>query len=166
MEDSGKREQFGSGAVRDTAEGKPKMHFLAPFVWQNIIPDTDPLSEVGTWVSAFLRLGNTCYLESAFDVVMGEIGYDRLCNWLEEGAKKYDSFNWAKGMPVSRCLCSLGRHMLDYMASDDKEDHCAAMACNLMFIIHFIRNKPELNDMPVYDKLLQENKNDIPSKSV
>jgi hypothetical protein len=60
----------------------------------------------------------------------------RLGQWLAEGAKKYARRNWEKGIPVERSLASLKRHINLYMEGKKDEDHLAAAACNLMFMIH------------------------------
>lgn len=49
MEDSGKRQQFDSGAVRDTADGKPRIDLISPYAqWR-----------IGEW----LRKGAEKYAE-------------------------------------------------------------------------------------------------------
>lgn len=114
MHDSGQREQFGTGAVRDTADDKPRMGLISPF--------------------ALRRLGE----------------------WLRLGAKKYAPRNWEKGMPFSRVVDSLERHVQAYKAGDCGEDHLAAIMCNAMFLAHYEemiergRLDCELNDMPDY----------------
>jgi hypothetical protein len=94
MHDSGKRQQFKTGAVRDTAEGKPRIDLISPFA------------------------------------------LDRLGKWLELGARKYSERNWEKGMPLSRMLASLCRHLNKYQQGDQSEDHLAAIMCNAMFLAH------------------------------
>jgi hypothetical protein len=60
----------------------------------------------------------------------------RLGLWLQLGAKKYDRRNWEKGIPVERSLASLKRHLNAFQEGKTDEDHLAAIACNIMFIIH------------------------------
>ena len=95
IKDSGERQEFNTGAVRDITEDKPALELISPF---------------------FER---------------------RLGMWLEKGSRKYAKRNWEKGMPIERCLASLKRHTTSYVAGDDDEDHLAAIACNIMFIIHY-----------------------------
>lgn len=95
MQDSGERQTFESGAVRDTAEGKPRPDLFSPFA-------------------------------------MERIGF-----WLEAGARKYSEHNWSKGIPASRCLASLHRHLMKYMQGATDEDHLSAVATNCMFLLHF-----------------------------
>lgn len=115
MKNSGQHQSFSTGAVRDTAEDKPRPELISP------------------------------YFE------------DRLANWLAKGANKYEARNWEKGIPISRCIASLRRHTSAFMKGLVDEDHEAAIACNIMFIIHYQemikRGKlPEdLDDMPHYE---------------
>jgi hypothetical protein len=131
MKDSGKRQSFGDGAaVRDSSEGKPQMHLLSPWVWMHL--------PYGRHIGAFLLDRNGSHLHDAFTEMLQKYGWDRLCVWLELGAAKYSEFNWAKGMPVSRCIDSLGRHLVKLAAGEEDEDHAAAAMCNIMFIIHYL----------------------------
>jgi hypothetical protein len=95
MHDSGERQQFTTGAVRDTAGDKPRIDLISPF--------------------AKRRLGE----------------------WLRKGASKYSERNWEKGMPISRVLASLERHLTAYEAGENDEDHMAAVMCNAMFVLHY-----------------------------
>jgi hypothetical protein len=115
MKDSGERQQFESGAVRDTTTGKGRFDLISP--------------------------------EMLF----------RLTKWLEAGASKYDDRNWEKGMPISRCVDCAMRHLVKYLDGWDDEDHLAAVVTNVMFIMYFEENKPELQDLPKWqDKIKQE----------
>ena len=40
-------------------------------------------------------------------------------------------------MPYCRTADSLVRHIYQWLAQDDSEDHLAAIACNTMFLMHF-----------------------------
>jgi len=94
MKDSGQRQRFSTGAVRDTALDKPRPDLISPFAM------------------------------------------DRLGEWLRAGAEKYTPRNWEQGIPISRCLASLYRHLLAYQRNEMDEDHMAAVMCNAMFILH------------------------------
>jgi len=114
MHDSGNRQSFATGAVRDTADDKPRPDLVSPFAME------------------------------------------RLGEWLRLGAVKYRERNWEQGIPVSRCVASLARHLMKYQQGCRDEDHMAAVMCNAMFILHFeemIRRSllpSELDDMPTY----------------
>ncbi|HUU93700.1 MAG TPA: dATP/dGTP diphosphohydrolase domain-containing protein [Phycisphaerae bacterium] len=94
IKDSGQRQEFATGAVRDLACGKPRLELISP---------------------VFLR---------------------RLAAWLAMGAEKYAARNWEKGIPMDRSMGSLLRHINQYREGLRDEDHLAAAACNIMFLLH------------------------------
>jgi hypothetical protein len=116
MEDSGKRQNFDTGAVRDTAEGKSRPDLISPY--------------------AQMRKGL----------------------WLALGAQKYAERNWEQGMPISRCIASMERHIQQYKMGMTNEDHLAAIAVNAEFIMHYeemIKRgilPATLDDMPKYEQ--------------
>jgi hypothetical protein len=61
----------------------------------------------------------------------------RLGDRLAKGAEHYGERNWEKGMPVSRTIASLERHLNQYKRGCNDEDHLAAIMFNVMAIIHF-----------------------------
>lgn len=75
---------------------------------------------------------------------------------MRKGAEKYDERNWEKGIPISRCIASLERHLLAFKSGSNDEDHMAAIRTNASFIMHFQemiargRLPATLNDMPDY----------------
>jgi len=93
--DSGQREEFDSGAKRDTQTGKPRY---------DLIP-AGPLK--------------------------------RLAELMARGAEKYDDNNWTKGMPASRFLASLMRHIEAYRLGDREEDHLAGVVFNAFALMYF-----------------------------
>jgi len=50
----------------------------------------------------------------------------------EDGAYKYGRNNWQQGMPLSRYIDSLYRHMWKFMEGDESEDHAGAVVWNAM----------------------------------
>lgn len=116
MHDSGKRQDFESGAVRDTADGKPRPDLISPH--------------------ANLREGA----------------------WMEKGARKYAERNWEKGIPISRCVASMCRHLEAYKLGQTDEDHLAAIRTNASFIMHYEaeikagRMSKAIDDMPKYEQ--------------
>lgn len=93
--DSGERQDFTSGAKRDTQSGKSRYDLIPP----------GPLK--------------------------------RLADLYARGAEKYGEANWQKGMPTSRMLASLMRHLESYRLGDREEDHLAAVVWNAFAIMHF-----------------------------
>jgi hypothetical protein len=84
---------------------------------------------------------------------------ERQGHWLRMGAAKYAERNWENGMPFSRCVASLKRHVMKYQQGKHDEDHLAAIMFNAMALIHYEemiergRLPAELNDMPNYDTI-------------
>jgi len=93
--DSGQREEYDSGARRDTQEGKPRYDLIA----------AAPLK--------------------------------RVAELMARGAVKYGDNNWAMGMPSSRFMASLMRHVEAYRLGERDEDHLAAVVFNALAIMHF-----------------------------
>ncbi len=96
IKDSGKRESFVTGAVRDIRVGKGRYDLLYP---------------------GFFK---------------------QLAVHVEQGAVKYADRNWEKGMPIGRTLDSCIRHLLQWQEGDREENHLAAAACNIMFLMFYI----------------------------
>ncbi len=63
--------------------------------------------------------------------------YTRIANHYGGGAKKYDPWNWSKGMPHSVFHASLTRHVFKIIDNATNEDHWSAMFFNAAAILHF-----------------------------
>ena len=86
----------------------------------------------------------------------------RLSKHYESGSKKYARRNYMKGIPVSRFMDSALRHIYQYLDGDDKEDHLAAIAFNILGAMQMeLRNKDML-DIPerVNKNIFEYTKND------
>jgi hypothetical protein len=53
----------------------------------------------------------------------------------EDGATKYGRNNWKKGIPLSRYVDSLYRHLWQFMEGDNSEDHAGAIIWNAMAMV-------------------------------
>lgn len=88
-----------------------------------------------------------------------------LAEVLTFGARKYAAHNWRKGMPWSKCIASLKRHLIAYeMGIDYDYDpecegcqaktclnhtgllHIDQIQCNAMFLSDYARTHKELDD--------------------
>lgn len=78
----------------------------------------------------------------------------RLSVHYERGAKKYDRWNFRKGIPVSSFIDSACRHLAKYQCGCDDEDHLAAAAFNVLGAMLMENTRPEMVDLP-----LREGKN-------
>ena len=81
----------------------------------------------------------------------------------EDGALKYGRDNWQKGIPLSRYIDGLNRHLWKWKAGWTDEDHEGAMLWNVMCLVetcNMIRQgklPPELDDLPerpVYNQMI------------
>lgn len=54
----------------------------------------------------------------------------KLARRFEDGAAKYERDNWKQGIPLSRYVDSLYRHLWAYMDGDKTEDHLGAIIWN------------------------------------
>ena len=54
----------------------------------------------------------------------------KLAKRFEDGAAKYKRDNWKQGIPISRYVDSLYRHLWAFMEGDETEDHLGAVIWN------------------------------------
>lgn len=74
--------------------------------------------------------------------------YYRLAMLYGGGAKKYDPWNWSKGMELSVFHASLMRHIDAIIGGDIEEDHVCSVFFNAAAIIHFkIIERHDLDDV-------------------
>jgi len=74
--------------------------------------------------------------------------YTRLAYHYSHGAKKYDPWNWAKGMPLSTFHASLMRHIYAFISDEPDEDHLSAIFFNAASILHFKQiNRHDVDDI-------------------
>ncbi|TKI56555.1 hypothetical protein E8L90_14375 [Brevibacillus antibioticus] len=69
----------------------------------------------------------------------------------ELGEVKYgDGRNWERGMPIREFMDSASalRHIFQYMAGDNQEDHLAAAAWNLNCAMHLEETMPHMQNAP------------------
>lgn len=77
----------------------------------------------------------------------------RLAKRGTDGAKKYEDYNFTKGIPLKTYVDSLYRHLAAYQSMDTSEDHLAAIMWNAMGLM-FTEDRigdgvlpPELDDL-------------------
>lgn len=84
-------------------------------------------------------------------------GLARLAKVYTDGSKHYGDRNWEKGMPLSRCVASMERHLMAFKQRDNSEDHLAQMVWNGMAILHYQEMMAQgvlprtLDDLPKYE---------------
>lgn len=167
--DSGARQEFGTGAVRDIQEGKGRCDLMPLDILAQLMNDGILRS-----IALFQYEGNVAYLFTALDMFsahwddgMTKAGqYDIIIQrqstmalevaiHFEEGAKKYGENNWQKGIPVKRYIDSAVRHYLKFLRGDKDEPHDRAFCWNIMCAIWTCKHKPELNDYHDVDKSIK-----------
>ena len=164
LKDSGARRDFGTGAVRDVAEGKGRCDLLpldivAKFVGLAGSKERDRLL---VCIENYTRTGCIECLYGAlntFQEVQGEDKYTlmlEVAKQYEDGARKYNDRNWENGIPVHCFIDSGVRHYLKYRRGDTDEPHDRAFVWNMLGAIWTHQNKPELIDLPFAGKAVTE----------
>ena len=88
----------------------------------------------------------------------------RLARVYEQGAQKYNDNNWIKGMPYSRVLSSVWRHIIKWkfrkmLGLKQNEDHLMQAAWNLFTLAEYELIHPELDDIQdIYKSLFKDEK--------
>lgn len=112
------------------------------------------------------------------DLLPGE-ALEQIAEVFTFGSKKYGRFNWRKGLLWSDVYSALQRHLSEWNKGNDldvKEDcegcqqgkcgthsgfnHLANAGCNLLFLLTFLTEHPELDDR--YGKEAQKSERDKP----
>jgi hypothetical protein len=71
---------------------------------------------------------------------------------LGHGAKKYDAWNWTKGIAFSRIIGAVLRHVIAFNEGEDLDpetglSHIAHVACECLFLLTFVvTGRVELDD--------------------
>lgn len=73
----------------------------------------------------------------------------RLSRHYENGSKKYNRWNYRKGIPVSSFIDSACRHLAKYQCGEDDEDHLSAAAFNILGAMLMENTMPEMQDLPL-----------------
>ena len=163
--DSGTRRDFGTGAVRDMAEGKGRMDLLpwdvlAYWFAKNLAWE-EKKSEWCRWFlddihCAIKRVYTTEHIQDAI-TMFTNLAFDgnyltailEYAKHMEAGCLKYGDRNWENGIPVDVYLDSALRHFIKHVRGDDDERHDRAVLWNLWCCLWTIKHKPEMIDAPV-----------------
>lgn len=149
IKDSGERREFGSGAVRDCAEGKGRCDLLPLDIISEVVGEL-----ILDDISKYIRTGDTVSLHRALVTFM-DMHYPtrveavlEVAKQYEEGAKKYAERNWEKGIPLHCYIDSGVRHLLKFLRGDTDEPHDRAFMWNMLGALWTHRYHPELIDLP------------------
>lgn len=173
IKDSGTRQQFDSGAVRDIQTFKGRCDLLP----MDVICELYRIYESGSYVSPPMMDTNPFYqvlqslsfikivddklvqdrsacLENLYNAacffIVSEYNsiYDAILEvsiHFEEGALKYDERNWEKGIPIHCYYNSAVRHLLKYYRGDTDEPHNRAFLWNIVCLIWTIHYKNDID---------------------
>ena len=134
IQDSGKRQEFTTGAVRDIQEGKGRCDLLPLDVVAKFLGDETVL----IYLHHFFESGDVASLYSALGYFGVASPYSMILDvaiQFEEGAKKYGENNWKKGIPINCYINSAIRHYLKYKRGDTDERHDRAFIWNILCAI-------------------------------
>ena len=160
--DSGKRQQFETGAMRDSHDmnGEPKgrcdlmpLRVLA-HIWRTFDTTVEHIgvdkAKVFDHIADFQDTGDTRNLELAIHHFVGYLDYPtaflEVAKHFEEGAKKYGENNWQKGLPAHCYIDSAVRHYLKWLRGDKDEPHDRAFVWNLLCCIWEVDFSPRAKE--------------------
>ena len=154
--DSGARRDFGTGAVRDVAEGKGRCDLLPLRQVANLINCINSPDAVLQQIDFYVR--NHEHIECLYNAINAFRDYHTgadICTTMlevakqyEDGARKYNDRNWEKGIPVHVFIDSGVRHYLKFLRGDKDEPHDRAFIWNMLGAIWTHENRPDLIDLP------------------
>lgn len=159
VQDSGSRQEFNTGSVRDSSIGKGQPHLVPGVilnqilneyfkqVWDISVPAYKILLQLNRTVNLLsenLEFRTDSYnqlIEAGsyavrYLVVLEKEKFSeamrRLYQHYENGGRKYSKNNWRKGQPVSRYYDSTKRHIDKAIEGKEDEDHPAAILWNII----------------------------------
>lgn len=157
LPDSGDREQFETGAVRDIQTSKGRRDLLPLDIMACSMEGVGVIDCQKVLVFQVLEDFKTYgKCDSLYVAICGfcKIRYDNdytqmyleLAQHFEAGAKKYGDNNWQKGIPTRYYIASATGHYLKWLRGDTDEAHDRAFVWNLICCIWTCMHMPELND--------------------
>lgn len=178
IKDSGTRQEFPTGAVRDIQKGKGRCDLLP----LDVVSDFYMLKcgrgnshhMVFGCLYMFVETSDCIHLQTAVDIAANAMFHDSATMLLEvsmhfeEGAEKYGENNWQKGLPVKCYINSAVRHYLKWLRGDTDERHDRAFCWNILCAIWTCKHKPELNEYgqkvcPVCSTVIPDHDNECPN---
>jgi len=150
LKDSGEREEFITGAVRDITKGKGRLDLCPLDIIGNILNDTILIN-----IDKYIRTGVEAYLVDALNHFIEEV---LTCGWYgailevakhyEDGCQKYGDRNWEMGIPLHCYINSALRHYIMHQQGNTEEPHDRAFMWNILGALWTHKHKPEMIDLP------------------
>ena len=158
IQDSGTRQEFPTGAVRDIQKGKGRCDLLPLDVVAEFLGAVGEPDCVLMRIATFMGTGQINHLHYALEMFRNMMGIPtetmllEVSKHFEEGAEKYGEGNWQKGLPVKCYINSGVRHYLKYLRGDKDERHDRAFCWNILCAIWTCIHMPELNSYALTKK--------------
>lgn len=157
IKDSGERRTFESGAVRDIQADKGACWML-PLdevkdifeIVKSVHPD---MFYIFREIAQYIRTKDSNKIYNAIilfcDIRKWSIPTMllELSKHFEEGAEKYDAFNWCLGIKAHCYVDSAIRHLLKWADGQTDEPHDRAFVWNLFCLLWTVHNRPECDDI-------------------
>lgn len=149
LKDSGSRQEFPSGAVRDISSGKGRMDLIDIVCAAELLNDDPILFRI----SDFVLNKDLNALYDAMEIFAEQRYSDiptamiEVSKQYEDGSIKYTKNNWRKGIPLHCFIDSALRHYMKYLRGDKDEPHDRAFVWNLMGARWTYMNRPDLDDL-------------------
>lgn len=140
LKDSGNRQEFSTGAVRDIQEGKGRCDLLPLDTlaqYYEFLQD-DNTASILTQLYLYQQNKNSQHAFAAIrrfgeaNWFFNETMFLDISKHFEDGAVKYGENNWRKGIPCDRYIDSAVRHFLKHIRGDDDEPHDRAFVWNIL----------------------------------
>lgn len=163
IQDSGERQEFATGAVRDIQKGKGRCDLMPLEVVCKYLQ-----KPIFGHLSMFLQDCDTGHLYECLSLFSSYYGdftdtvtdctmFLEVAKHFEEGAEKYGENNWQKGLPVKCYINSAVRHYLKWLRDDKDERHDRAFVWNLMCCIWEVDYSPRAKTPePAMEDILQK----------
>lgn len=103
----------------------------------------EPAENIKKFASGAVRSGDA---EATRYDLISPIAMEALAETYAEGAIKYDSFNWEKGMAAHDLLNHALRHIFKFLSGDRSEPHLPHAMWNVGAAIHSVKLWPKLNE--------------------
>lgn len=171
--DSGTRQEFPTGAVRDIQKGKGRCDLLPLDVVAEYFTLYGEPNKIIMSIHTFTTTGDYEVLFRVLDRFNEQHWKNNRTMFLElsmhfeEGAEKYGEDNWKKGLPVKCYINSAVRHYLKFLREDSDERHDRAFCWNILCAIWTCKHKPELNEYgqkvcPVCNTVIPDGETECP----
>lgn len=175
IKDSGNRTEFATGAVRDIQRGKGRFDLMPLDAVENLLwtyehgnyAASGMFSDVIAYIDKFKKDGTSdglfravcCYARATRKDIFA-LMLD-VARHFENGALKYGEHNWQKGIPISRYVDSVLRHLMKDLAGETDEDHAAAFVWNCMCAAWTMEHLPAMDDYTLERKTCAASKIDV-----